>query len=53
MTATPIPRTLHMSMVGIRGMSTLNEPPLERLPVHTYVMEYNDTVIKEAIERNY
>ncbi len=51
MTATPIPRTLHMSMVGIRGMSTLNEPPLERLPVHTYVMEYNDTVIKEAIEK--
>lgn len=51
MTATPIPRTLHMSMVGIRGMSTLSEPPLERLPVHTYVMEYNDTVIKEAIEK--
>ena len=51
MTATPSPRTLHMSMVGIRGMSTLNEPPLERLPVHTYVMEYNDTVIKEAIEK--
>lgn len=51
MTATPIPRTLHMSMVGIRGMSTLNEPPLERLPVHTYVMEYNDTVIKETIEK--
>ncbi len=51
MTATPIPRTLHMSMVGIRGMSTLTEPPLERLPVHTYVMEYNDDVIKEAIEK--
>ena len=51
MTATPIPRTLHMSMVGIRGMSTLTEPPLERLPVHTYVMEYNDAVIKEAIEK--
>ena len=51
MTATPIPRTLHMSMVGIRGMSTLTEPPLERLPVHTYVMEYNDVVIKEAIEK--
>lgn len=51
MTATPIPRTLHMSMVGIRGMSTLNEPPLERLPVHTYVMEYDDLVIKDAIEK--
>ena len=51
MTATPIPRTLHMSMVGIRGMSTLTEPPLERLPVHTYVMEYDEVVIKEAIEK--
>src|SRR5574344_339500 len=51
MTATPIPRTLHMSMIGIRGMSTLTEPPLERLPVHTYVMEYDDTIIKEAIEK--
>ena len=39
MTATPIPRTLHMSMVGIRTMSALTEPPLERLPVHTYVLE--------------
>ena len=51
MTATPIPRTLHMSLVGIRGMSTLNEPPLERLPVHTFVMEYDEMVIKEAIEK--
>ena len=51
MTATPIPRTLHMSMIGIRGMSTLSEPPMERLPVHTYVLEYNDQVIKEAIEK--
>ena len=51
MTATPIPRTLHMSMIGIRGMSTLSEPPMERLPVHTYVLEYNDNVIKEAIEK--
>lgn len=51
MTATPIPRTLHMSMIGIRSMSTLTEPPLERLPVHTYVMEYDDSVIKEAIEK--
>ncbi|MBO5476779.1 MAG: transcription-repair coupling factor [Clostridia bacterium] len=51
MTATPIPRTLHMSMIGIRGMSTLTEPPMERLPVHTYVLEYNDHIIKEAIEK--
>ena len=41
MTATPIPRTLHMSMIGIRQMSTLTEPPMERLPVHTYVVEYD------------
>lgn len=51
MTATPIPRTLHMSMIGIRGMSTLTEPPIERLPVHTYVVEYDDNVIKNAIEK--
>ena len=51
MTATPIPRTLHMSLVGIRSMSTLTEPPLERLPVHTYVLEYDDVIIKEAIEK--
>jgi len=51
MTATPIPRTLHMSLVGIRGMSTLSEPPMERLPVHTYVLEYDDNVILEGIEK--
>lgn len=51
MTATPIPRTLHMSMIGIRGMSTLSEPPMERLPVHTYVLEFNEDVVKEAIEK--
>lgn len=51
MTATPIPRTLHMSMIGIRGMSTLTEPPMERLPVHTYVLEYDENIIKEAIEK--
>ncbi|MCX8074245.1 MAG: transcription-repair coupling factor [Clostridia bacterium] len=51
MTATPIPRTLHMSMIGIRQMSTLFTPPLERIPVHTYVLEYNDDLIKEAIEK--
>lgn len=51
MSATPIPRTLHMSMVGIRKISTLTEPPLERLPIHTYVLEYEDNIIKEAIEK--
>ena len=51
MTATPIPRTLHMSMIGVRGMSTLTEPPIERLPVHTYVVEYDEDVIKNAIEK--
>lgn len=51
MTATPIPRTLHMSMIGIRSLSTLSEPPLERLPVHTYVLEYDEIVIKDAIEK--
>lgn len=51
MTATPIPRTLHMSMVGIRQMSTLTEPPIERLPVHTYVVEYNENLIQDAMEK--
>ncbi|MDF2865289.1 MAG: mfd [Clostridia bacterium] len=51
MTATPIPRTLHMSMIGIRGMSSLTTPPLERMPVHTYVLEYDSAIIKNAIER--
>lgn len=51
MTATPIPRTLHMSMIGVRKMSTLTEPPLERIPVHTYVLEYDGNIIKEAIEK--
>ncbi|MDD2376831.1 MAG: transcription-repair coupling factor [Clostridia bacterium] len=51
MTATPIPRTLHMSMVGIRGMSSLTTPPLERMPVHTYVLEYDNYIVKNAIER--
>ena len=51
MTATPIPRTLHMSMIGVRGMSTLTEPPIERLPVHTYVVEYDDNIVKNAIEK--
>ena len=51
MTATPIPRTLHMSIVGVRDMSCLYEPPQNRRPVQTYVLEYDDEVIKEAITR--
>jgi len=51
MTATPIPRTLHMSMIGIRDVSVILEPPQERMPVHTYVMGYDDQVIKQAIEK--
>ena len=51
LSATPIPRTLHMSMVGIRDMSLLETPPEERLPVKTYVMEYNDGIIRDAIRR--
>lgn len=51
LTATPIPRTLHMSLVGIRDMSVLEEPPIDRVPIQTYVMEYNDELVREAIER--
>lgn len=51
LTATPIPRTLHMSLVGIRDMSVLEEPPVDRLPIQTYVMEYNDEMVREAINR--
>ncbi|MCL2017143.1 MAG: transcription-repair coupling factor [Defluviitaleaceae bacterium] len=51
LTATPIPRTLHLSMTGLRDMSILNEPPSERRPVQTYVMEYNKDFIREAINR--
>jgi transcription-repair coupling factor (superfamily II helicase) len=51
LTATPIPRTLHMSLVGIRDMSVLEEPPIDRLPIQTYVMEYNDELVREAIRR--
>lgn len=56
MTATPIPRTMHMSIVGIRDMSVIYEPPQNRRPVQTYVLEYDEEVIREAIlkelERN-
>ncbi len=51
LTATPIPRTLHMSLIGIRDMSLLEEPPLDRMPIQTYVMEYNDEMVREAISR--
>ena len=51
MTATPIPRTLHMSVVGVRDMSVIYEPPQNRKPVQTYVLEYDYEVIKEAIIR--
>ena len=51
MTATPIPRTMHMSIVGIRDMSVIYEPPYNRKPVQTYVLEYDEEVIREAITK--
>ena len=51
LTATPIPRTLHMSLIGIRDMSVLEEAPNDRMPIQTYVMEYNDEMVREAIQR--
>lgn len=51
LTATPIPRTLHMSMLGIRDLSVIETPPENRFPVQTYVIEYNRAFVKEAIER--
>ena len=51
LTATPIPRTLHMSMVGIRDMSVIETPPEDRYPVRTYVLEFNEEIIIEAIKR--
>ena len=51
LSATPIPRTLHMSLVGIRDMSVLEEAQSERVPIQTYVMEYNEEMIREAISR--
>lgn len=49
MSATPIPRTLHMSLTKIRDMSVINTPPENRLPIQTYTMEFNDTIIRDAI----
>ena len=49
--ATPIPRTLHMSLIGIRDMSVLEEPPMDRVAIKTYVMEYNEEMVREAICR--
>ncbi|WP_416829571.1 transcription-repair coupling factor [Ectobacillus polymachus] len=51
LTATPIPRTLHMSMLGVRDLSVIETPPENRFPVQTYVVEYNGSLIREAIER--
>jgi len=51
LTATPIPRTLHMSLIGIRDMSVLEEAPQDRLPIQTFVMEYSDETVREAISR--
>ena len=51
LSATPIPRTLHMSLAGIRDMSVLEEPPVDRVPVQTFVMEHSDEMIREAIVR--
>jgi transcription-repair coupling factor (superfamily II helicase) len=51
LTATPIPRTLHMSMLGVRDLSVIETPPENRFPVQTYVMDYNGSFVREAIER--
>lgn len=51
LTATPIPRTLHMSMLGVRDLSVIETPPENRFPIQTYVLEYNPVFIREAIER--
>jgi len=51
LTATPIPRTLHMSLVGIRDMSVIEEPPDERYPIQTYVLEYSDNLVRDAITK--
>ena len=49
LSATPIPRSLHMSLTGLRDMSVIETPPPERYPITTYVMEYNEEIIRDAI----
>ena len=51
LSATPIPRTMHMALSGIRDMSTIETPPENRLPVNTYVGEFNERIVREAILR--
>lgn len=51
LTATPIPRTLHMSLIGIRDMCVMEEPPQDRMPIQTFVMEYNEEISRDAINR--
>ena len=51
LTATPIPRTLHMSLIGIRDLSIIETPPLDRLAIHTYITRYDETVIRDAVLR--
>ena len=51
LTATPIPRTLHMAMVGIRDMSVIEQPPQDRYPVQTYVLEYNEGILTDAVAK--
>jgi len=51
LSATPIPRTLHMSLTGLRDISTIEEPPEQRYPVQTYILEYRDDVVEDAINR--
>jgi len=51
LTATPIPRTLHMSLIGVRDLSVLEEAPQDRLPIQTYIMEYQEEMVREAIAR--
>ncbi len=51
LSATPIPRTLHMSMIGVRDMSLIEEPPGDRMPIQTYAVEHHDGIVKDAIER--
>src|SRR3990172_8595789 len=53
LTATPIPRTLHMSLMGIRDLSVINTPPEDRLAIKTFVNKFSDDVIKEAVEREH